>query len=139
MADIALKRKSVFDSRDEARANFVDKEAFASWHPDALEGYLEGGWSGDGPIEIACRPEVEADVYRGSTDHATWELLPAIEIPVLLMYGAESDTIDEALARDQEAQFQRAGIDFVDQTGHFLPMERPDLVADRVNRLLTVL
>ncbi len=139
MAEVALKRKASFSSREEARANFLEKEAFAEWHPDALDGYLEGGWLGEGPVEIACAAEVEADVYRGSTAHATWELLPSIEVPVLLMYGESSDTIDEPFARAQAAQFRRAGVEFVPDSGHFLPMERPDIIAERVNRFLSVL
>lgn len=134
MSDVALKRRRSFESRAEALENFGSK--LAGWHPEALAGYVECGFKGNGPIELACAPEFEADVYRGSTAHDTWDRLEEIEVPVVLMYGAESDTIDGDMARQQAARFPRAGLELVPGAGHFLPMERPRLVAERVKRLV---
>jgi pimeloyl-ACP methyl ester carboxylesterase len=54
------------------------------------------------------------------------------------MSGENSDTISPDFAREQAGQFVRAGVEIVPDTGHFLPMERPEVVADRVRRLVEV-
>lgn len=136
MSDVALKRRRSFPTREEAVENFAGK--FPDWDEAAVRGYVEGGFIGDGPVELACSPDFEADIYRGSTAHDTWDKLSSIEIPVLAMYGKDSDTIDDALARAQVSQFRRAGLEIVEGAGHFLPMEMPGLVADRVSRLLPI-
>jgi pimeloyl-ACP methyl ester carboxylesterase len=136
MAAIALKRKRTFGSRDEALENFASRPAFAGWDRRALEGYVDGGLvEVGGGVALACSPEVEAEIYRSSRAHETWEKLDQIEIPVLVISGAESNTIPPDLARAQAARFRSAGLEIVPGVGHFLPMERPDLVAERVRRV----
>ncbi|MGD2059862.1 MAG: alpha/beta hydrolase [Acidimicrobiia bacterium] len=136
MSDRALRRRREFSSRVEAADNFRDKGAFVGWHRAAFEGYIRCGLVGDDPVRLACDPEVEADIYRASGAHDTWDRLPGIAVPVLLMSGETSDTISPRLAREQAARFGRAGVEIVPDSGHFLPMERPNIVADRVRRLV---
>lgn len=132
---IAAKRKRTFESRKVARENFASRDAFSKWHPDALDAYVDCGLLGEGPVDLACSPELEADIYRSSNDHSTFEHLGEIEIPSLVMAGADSDTITPEYARQQASRIRRAGVEIVPDTGHFLPMENPTLVADRVRRL----
>lgn len=132
----ASKRKTSFDSRQEALENFGSRGAFAGWDPEALKAYVDCGLEGDGPVTLACKPDVEADIYRASNDHDTFERLGEVGIPVLILAGEESDTIAPHLARAQAEQFASAGVEIVSATGHFLPMEMPDLVADRVARIV---
>lgn len=86
---------------------------------------------GTGPYTLACPPRLEAEIYRGWADHDTFERMHAIEVPVLILAGAESDTLTGEMVRAQAARFPRARFEAVPEAGHFLPMERPDLVADR--------
>jgi pimeloyl-ACP methyl ester carboxylesterase len=138
MSERALKRRREFPTRAEAAQNFRGKGAFEGWDEAAFEGYIRCGLIGDDPVHLACEPEVEADVYRASGAHDTWGRLAQIDIPVLLMSGENSDTISPDFAREQAGQFVRAGVEIVPDTGHFLPMERPEVVADRVRRLVEV-
>lgn len=131
----ALKRKRSFDSREAARANFAGRTAFSGWSPAALDGYVRCGLAGAGPVELACDPEVEADIYRASNDHDTWEHVAEIDIPTLVMVGAESTTITVDHARALVSMMPRAGLEVVEGAGHFLAMERPDIVAARAERL----
>lgn len=133
---IASKRKRVFETREDAKENFAAAPAFAGWVEDALDAYVECGLVGQVRVELACAPEVEADIYRSSNDHDTWERLGEIAIPVLILAGELSDTTPPEFIRLQAAQFQRAGVDIIPEAGHFLPMEKPDVVADRVRRLV---
>lgn len=138
MAQTAARRKSVFDSRQAAAANFRDRDVFKEWDEQAFDGYIECGFVGEGEVRLACRPEIEADIYRGWKDHDTWDRLGSIDIPVLVMAGEASDTITPEFAREQANQFAHAGVEIVAGTGHFLPMERPELVAERVRRLVAL-
>jgi pimeloyl-ACP methyl ester carboxylesterase len=139
MSAIALKRKRRFPSRRAALENFRSRRAFARWDSGALAGYVEGGLIDvDGGVELACSPEVEAEIYRGSGAHRAWERLGEVVIPVLILVGSDSDTTSHATAREQSAQFPRAGLESVPGAGHFLPMELPGLVADRVRRVARV-
>lgn len=136
MADTAERRRPRFESREAAAENFRGKGVFENWNDDAFAGYIECGLIGDGEVRLACRPELEADIYRAWKDHDTWDKFPSIDIPVLVMAGEHSDTISPEFAREQAAQFPNAGLEIVPGTGHFLPMERPGLVATRVRRLV---
>lgn len=138
MSERALRRRLEFPTRAEAAENFRGKGPFMGWDEAAFDGYIRCGLIGDDPVRLACEPEVEADIYRASGDHDTWEKLPHIDIPVLVMSGEHSDTISPGFAREQADQFARAGLEIVPDTGHFLPMERPGIVADRVRRLVEV-
>jgi pimeloyl-ACP methyl ester carboxylesterase len=133
MATIAVKRKDRFEGRKEALENFGSRGAFASWHPDALAAYVDCGLTDE--FRLACDPAVEADIYRASNDHDTYEAMVEVEIPVLIMAGESSEMLGHDLVRAQAGQFQRAGFEFVKDAGHFLPMERPELVAERALRL----
>ncbi|MFZ0013929.1 MAG: alpha/beta hydrolase [Acidimicrobiia bacterium] len=135
MSERAMRRRRGFSSRQEAADNFRGRGAFVGWDDAAFDGYIRCGLIGDGPVHLACRPEIEADIYRGSDAHDTFDRVGAIDVPVLLMSGANSQTVPPELARRQADQFQRAGVEIVPDVGHFLPMETPKLVADRVRRL----
>lgn len=136
MAERAMRRRVDFASRSEAADNFRGKGAFIGWDDTAFEGYLRCGLVGEGPVTLACSPDVEADIYRGSGAHDTWERVGDIGIPVLLMAGERSDTVPPELARSQAGRFVRAGVEIVPDAGHFLPMERPALIAERVRRFV---
>jgi pimeloyl-ACP methyl ester carboxylesterase len=135
----AQRRTATFESREAFRANLRSKPAFAGWSDAAMDAYLECGLIGEGPVHLACDPEVEADIYRGSNAHDTFERMGEIDVPVLLLAGERSDTTPPEVVRHQGAQFKRAGIEIVAGTGHFLPMERPELVAERLGRLVGIL
>jgi pimeloyl-ACP methyl ester carboxylesterase len=136
MVERAARRRRTFQSRKEAADSFRDRGAFLGWDQAAFDGYIACGLIGDGPVHLACDPVIESDIYGGSTDHDTWDRIVNIDVPVLLMAGEQSDTIPPDLAREQAAQFVRAGVEIVTDAGHFLPMERPDLVAERVRRFV---
>ena len=135
LASIAIKRKREFPNREEALANFAERGAFSDWDDMALRGYVDCGFLGNDPIALACDPEVEAEIYETSNEHDTWDRLEEIEIPTVVLAGAHTDTIKPELARAQAA-LMGGGVEIVPDTGHFLPMERPDLIAQRTRRMV---
>ncbi len=139
MARTAERRRPGFRSRQEAAENFRGRGPFQHWVDAAFDAYIACCLVGEDEVMLACPPEVEADIYRAWKAHDTWERLGSIDIPVLVMAGEHSDTITPDFARRQAERFPRAGVEIVPDTGHFLPMERPDLVADRARRFVEVI
>lgn len=137
LVDAALKRRRWFASREEARENFATKPVFARWDPRALQGYLEGGLvDGDGGVELACRPEDEAEFYRAASAHGLLERLGELTVPVTLVVGSDSDAYPREWAEELAARCG-ATLEVVESTTHFLPMERPDRVAALILKALS--
>jgi pimeloyl-ACP methyl ester carboxylesterase len=136
LVGLALRRRASFDSRAALEASYASKPPFSTWHADALAGYVDGGFrSEDGQIHLACRPRSEAEVFVASALHAAWERLGEITIPVSILYGADTDTFEPGHAEAMAQRFGNAVVQSVPRTGHFLPMERPELVAAAVREL----
>jgi pimeloyl-ACP methyl ester carboxylesterase len=132
----ARKRRSQFSSREEARANFADKLPFSSWHPAALDGYVDCGLIETARgVELACRPEDEAAIYRAATQHGVWDLLGIVDSPVTILAGSSSDTHTVDFVSDLSSQIPNCEYEIVPGTGHFLPMEMPETVAERIEQL----
>ena len=132
----ALKRRDRFESREEAKENFVAKAPFSTWDRAAFEGYLECGLidTAEG-TELACRPLDEAELYQGATGHGAWALLGNLEIPVTILAGGTSETHPLDFVRLLASRIPNSDYEIVPGTGHFLPMEMPELVADRIEKL----
>ena len=133
---LATKRRNDFDSREEARANFADKLPFSAWHPAALDGYVDCGLvETAGGAELACRPADEAAIYRAATRHGVWDLLGKVESPVTILAGGDSETHNVDFVRRLASQIPTCDYEIVPDTGHFLPMEMPEVVAERIGRI----
>lgn len=131
------KRRRSFATRAEARENFASKPPFENWHPGALDGYIEDGLleTENGTVILSCTPEDEADVYRGATAHGAWERIEEVKTPTLILAGSESDTHPKERVHAIASHFLRAGFEIVPAENHFLPMEKPGLVARRIARM----
>jgi pimeloyl-ACP methyl ester carboxylesterase len=128
----AQRRRNRFVSRDAAYERFRSGP-MATWQPEALAAYVEFGFDDDGDgIVIKCDPSVEADVFREGGNHDTWDRVPEISIPVTIVTGERSDTHTKPFVDLLAEQFDRPTTVIVPETGHFLPMERPDIVASLV-------
>jgi pimeloyl-ACP methyl ester carboxylesterase len=129
LAAVAQRRRNRFVSRDAAYERF-SSGPMATWTPDALAAYVDFGFTDDGDgIAIKCEPEVEADVFREGGNHDTWDLVPDISIPVTIVSGERSDTHTQPFLDALHRQFDDPRMIVVPETGHFLPMERPDAIA----------
>lgn len=130
LAVLARKRRRSFASRDEALANFKDKGPFPRWDRRALDEYVSGCMTAvDGEWRLKCDPETEAELFRVGRAHDTWEHLDRITVPVTIVAGAESDTHTGPVVAALTERFADAVATIVSGTTHFVPMERPDLIA----------
>ena len=115
MAAAALKRTWRFPSRAAAAERLRGKGAFADWDERAFAGYLDGGLrpdpeGGDDAVMLACDPRDEAEFFQTLTEHRAWSHLGGINPP----------------------RMQLVTVTWVPRTNHFVPQQRPDVIAAAV-------
>ena len=140
----ALRRRSVFGSREEAMDNFSSKAPFNLLHPDVLAAYVDNGFApaadGTGGIELRCRREDEAQIYAHGMSHDVWSDLPAVTCPVTLACGEHTDAIGPSLlalmAGRLPSPVPPEPVVFPG-LGHFGPLQDPATVAHSVASWLT--
>jgi len=136
MKDAARRRRSHWPSRAEARAWFAERSLFASWRAEALDLYVLDGLRERpaGGVELKCQGSVEAAVFAQGegVDVPAW--VRGLAPPALWLWAERGNfplAHYEALAASMRAgRVERVA------SGHLIPMERPDRVADAVLRLL---
>lgn len=127
----ALRRRDGFTSFDEAVEHY--RRPFASWDRRALEAYVRGGLvERDGVWRLKCRPEVEAEMYRGGITHGVYARLGELDLPVLVLAGEQSAAFTAAYIAEFTALIPNARYEILPSTSHFAPMERPGLVAAQI-------
>ena len=137
LVGLALRRREVFESRGAVRSAYEAKPPFDAWHPESLDGYIEGGFvDGDPGVRLACSPRAESEVFAAAGGHGAWERLGEVTVPVTILYGAETDTYPSGHAEALADRFAQARVRRVSGTGHFLPMEQPGVVVDAVRETL---
>lgn len=132
LATSARKRRQVFPSRAEARDIWAGRAVFQSWDPRALDLYAEYGLlpHAGGGVELACPGEIEATIFDHARRLDAWELAARLSVPALILC-AERGNFGRAMYDQVAARMRHARIVDV-PTGHLVPMERPDLVAEHV-------
>jgi pimeloyl-ACP methyl ester carboxylesterase len=132
MVEAARRRRSVWASRAEARAHFAARSLFAPWLPRALDLYVEHGLRerSDGQVELKCPAEIEATIFSESGGLDFPELARRVRAPSIWLWavrGAFPRPLYESIAGVM------SGATIVDaESGHLIPMERPELVVQAV-------
>jgi lipase len=134
MAEGARKRRMVWSSPEEMVEAYRERPAFERWREDVLRLYAEEGTfrREDGQVELKCPGEVEAAFFDNSRSLDTWERLPEIRCPVLLMWGELTHGPFPALMEQVAARIPNVTTATIANAGHLAPMERPEAVADTV-------
>lgn len=134
-----LKRKRVFDRVEAMVSNFEHKPPYRTWRKDILLDYCEFGTrpTPDGKRELKCAPEVEAKLYETAAAFDGLQRILRSKIPMLIMFGARSDSLGATLSAKVAEQLKTARVIDVPDTGHFMPMEMPEYVADQAIKFLS--
>ena len=134
-----LKRKRVFDSVESMVSNFDHKPPYSTWRKDILLDYCEFGTrpTHDGRRELKCTPEIEAKLYETAAEFDGLQRILRSKIPLLIMFGARSDSLGATLSGKIANQLRTAQVIDVPDAGHFLPMEKPEYVADEAVKFLS--
>jgi pimeloyl-ACP methyl ester carboxylesterase len=126
-----LRRRAVWDNRQQLFAAYQGKDAFAGWREEVLWDYVNHGTYTlpDGRVALKCTPEVEAQIFATTMALDVFSQLHAIDCPVLVLRGEQTDP-PLALAAQRIAQeVPRGWLVTVPGTSHFLAMEKPEEVA----------
>ncbi len=134
LAEKARKRRNVFERREAAREAGGDKPLFQAWTPRAFDLYLEHGLEDrpDGSVALRCDTRTEAAIFESGAYFDAWAVASRVTRPTLLLWAERGDfprPVFEAVAsRMPDATLADAA------TGHFVPMEAPELVVEHVLR-----
>ncbi len=134
LADMARKRRAEFESRGAALEAYRGRGPFAGWQDAVLEGYVRGGFEEhpDGSVTLRTSRGAEAGFFSHAFAHGAWDRLGEFDVPTAILAGEFSDTHHAAFLDSQAARFASATAEIVPGASHFVPMEMPGLIADRV-------
>lgn len=133
------RRRARFSSRTAALDNYRDKGPYARFDPRALEAYVDHGFSveEDGSLELKCRPEAEAQMYRMGPHHRAFEELGSVRCPVVIARGGVLEPGPGMRAAMVAAAIPDGRLLTFDGLGHMGPLEDPERVAKAVVEAFT--
>lgn len=125
----ALKRRRTFDDLEAVFRGYRRRTIFRYFSDENLR-ILISGLTKPGPeggFELVYSPEWESHIYYTGVwrDLELWHRLPHLEVPTLILRGAETDTFLEGSARRVRRRNPRIRIHTLEQSTHLLPLERP--------------
>lgn len=131
------RRRNEWTSPKEMLDNFTDRKPFINWTRDALRDYCEYGLVKHGnAYQLACPPEIEAELYASSTHASIIDSLGLIDVPVTVVRAQPRDmrkTVKDFLESptwpDLASQFKQGEDIYLPEHSHFMPMENPVLAA----------
>ncbi len=126
LAEITRRRRTTFDSVEDAVANYRTKATLGALRPDVLEDYVRHGFAptDDGRIALKADVEHEARTYEMAAGHGGFARLGEVACPVLVC--ASGDGGHPAQAAPQVAEALPAGeLRRFDDLAHFGPLEDP--------------
>ena len=139
----ALRRRWVFESRAELLKGYRRKSIFRYMDDASLEAYVEGLTRPrpDGQHELAYSPEWEARIYVTGVwrDMDLWRGLSRLELPLLILRGAETDTFWASTARRVQRKLPSAQVVTLPQATHLVPLERPLAVSALIHEFISTL
>lgn len=127
----AMKRRRTFDNLDMIFRGYRSRDVFKYMSDENLRAYIEGitNQRPDGSFELAYSPEWESNIYlTGLRDFDLWSGLSNLEIPTLIIRGAETDTFLENAARLVKQKQPKVKIERLEKSTHILPLECPQEV-----------
>ena len=133
----ALKRRRYFDDLDQVFAGYRRRPIFRYLTDEYLRIFIQGmthpkdltdqAASTQKSFVLSYSPEWEAQIYYTGlwNDWDLWLGLPRLDIPTLILRGAETDTFWESTARSVGKRNPKIKIITVDKSTHLLPLEKP--------------
>ncbi len=136
----ALKRRRTFDDLDKVFDAYRRRSIFRFFSNENLRAFIEGMTKpkADGGYELAYSPEWEAHIYHTGIwrDWDLWNGLSHLEVPTLIIRGAETDTFWASTARSVQKKNRKIKIISLENSTHLLPLEKPQEAFDIMNGFL---
>ena len=137
------RRRNEWSSAAEMFNRFRSRHPFNLWREDVLHDYCEYGIvPTNNGFELGCPPVVEASIYMGSASCQIAEAIKAVQHPVSVMRAFRAEGERAEMDFSQSPTWPELADAFEDghdihlpDLTHFIPMQRPDLVAKEVRRI----
>lgn len=136
----ARRRRREFSNLDVLFRSYRSKSVFRYMSDENLKTYITGITKpkADGGYELAYTPEWETHIYlTGMRDHDLWRGLPTLDIPTLIIRGAETDTFLPNAERLVKKKNPKIQVHTMKNATHILPLEYPKEVAEIIKDFLT--
>ena len=142
----AARRKNRFASPQEMIDRFKDRSPYSLFTPATLKNYCEHGLlkTPEGDYELACPPELEANVYITSrTNGAVYESMAALMLPTLLIRAHRKkdavawDFTNSSTWPDLISVLQNGTEIYLEDRTHFVPMEIPEQIAEMITDFIS--
>ncbi len=130
MSEIARKRQGYFESEEQIDAILRKKQPYKNWNTKSWYLFKKHGFSINKNEQycLKCTPEIESYQYLYGNPSGWFERLKKINIPVLLIYGKNSELLP--LSDYQLKQMKNAYLMKIPEVGHFFPQEKPSHLAE---------
>lgn len=135
----ALKRRRTFDNLDLVFRGYRSREVFKYMSDESLRAYIAGIAKPreGGGFELAYSPEWEARIYlTGLRDFDLWRGLPNLQVPTLIIRGAETDTFLQKAGELVKRKNSKIQVETLEKSSHLLPLERPQEVFEMMQEFL---
>nr|WP_279088000.1 alpha/beta hydrolase [Comamonas thiooxydans] len=133
---ISQRRRTTWASNEEALEYFRGKKAFAQWHPQVLQDYVQHGLEDDqNKRSLLFRREVETAIYNTLPSNLNNQLRRhPVRCPVAFIGGRSSVEMRQ-VGMEMTQRITRGRITMLDG-GHLFPMERPEATAAAIEASL---
>lgn len=134
LVERTLRRRVVWESRQQLFAAYQGKDAFANWQEEVLWDYVNHGTTHlpDGGITLKCTAAVEAHVFATSMSLDIFSRTNTIDCPVLVLRGERTDPPLAMVAERLAQRVPNGSLVTVPGTSHFLPMEKPEQIGQMI-------
>lgn len=126
----ARRRRAVFPSHRAAIENYAAKPPLSIFTPESLEAYVLHGFGPDPDgVRLKCSPDTEASTFATGTQHDTWDRLPSIDTPTVVVAGRVEEMHPSAISHAVADRLPRGRYVERSHLTHFGPMSHPAEVA----------
>ena len=135
LAVAARKRRRIWGGPQEMAESLSGRGAFTHWPRAAVERYVRYGLKPSGTPgkwELACDPEVEAWCFEYAPTVDPWPEMARVHQPTLILRAGETEGHGSPTGQNAADVFPNAFEEVVADSDHFIPMRRPDAVADAI-------
>ncbi len=131
LVEMTLRRRAVWDSRQQLFDAYQTKAAFSGWQKEVLWDYINHGTANlpNGQIQLKCPVTVEAHVFAQAPLIDIYSQLGLVDCPAIVLRGENTDPPLSLVAEKVAQKIPQGILVTVPDTSHFLPMEKPDEIA----------
>jgi len=130
----ARQRRQQFDDLERLYQSYRRKPVFRYFDDEALHAYVNGiACQVDESVYQLCySSEWEIHIYRTSLwrDMDIWRRIPKLEVPTLIVRGAETDTFWDRTGKLIQRKQPEVKVEVLEHSTHLLALERPKEVSN---------